>query len=64
MVVLIEKKTIFNLVKFVGFINSNCNSYIFIFSLACIDILIQSRYVFIYHLITTQIQFLNLIYKY
>ena len=37
------------------------NSNISIFSLTCIDISIQSGYVFIYQLVTTHIQFLDLI---
>ena len=64
MVVLIEKKTIFNLVKFVVFIYLTAiiyNSNISIFSLAWIDIFIQSGYVFIYQLVTTHTQFLDLI---
>ena len=62
MVVLIEKR-LFLLVKFVVFIKSKYiyNSNISIFSLACIDIFIQSGYVFIYQLVTTHIQFLDLI---
>ena len=62
MVVLIEKRLfliwsnlLFSLTAIIY------NSNISIFSLACIDIFIQSGYVFTYQLVTTHIQFLDLI---
>ena len=62
MVVLIEKRLfliwsnlLFSLTAIIY------NSNISIFSLTCIDIFIQSGYVFIYQLVTTHTQFLDLI---
>ena len=62
MVVLIEKRLfliwsnlLFSLTAIIY------NSNISIFSLTYIDIFIQSGYVFIYQLVTTHIQFLDLI---